>query len=117
MVVDKISDKLFKQHVLENTVTPSQDSSQFLAYIILLQKYPKLTYWSMDGYSCDALADYDKNIVWNRDEVIDWSTKEVIAKTPKCFWKCTTPEIVDIWMRVNGETHKTKREWLIGQKS
>lgn len=74
----KISDKLFKQHVLENTITPCQDSPQFLAYIILLQKYPNLTYWSMDGYSCDALADYDKNIVWNRDEVIDWSTKEVM---------------------------------------
>lgn len=114
-MVDKISDKLFKQHIPENTVTPN--SNQFLAYIILLQKYPNLTYWTIDGYDCDFLTDYEKNIVWNRDEVIDWSTKEVIAKTPKCFWKCTTAEIVDIWMRVNGETHKTKREWLSNDRS
>jgi hypothetical protein len=112
-----ISDKLFKQHILEQSLFPSQDSDQFTAYLILKYKYPKLTYWSMDGYSCDALADYDKNIVWNREDIIDWSTKEVMAKTPKCFWKCTTPEIVDIWMRVNGETHKTKREWLCKTKN
>lgn len=110
--MNKISDKLFKQHIIENTLFPQPDSNQFTAYLILQQKYPHLTYWSIDGYSCDALADYDKNIVWETDRIIDWSTKEVIGKTPKPFWDCTTPEIVDVWVRVNGETYKTKRDWL-----
>lgn len=108
----KISDALFTRHIVENTLFPQPDSNQFTAYLILSRKYPNLTYWSMDGYSCDALADYDKNIVWETDRIIDWSTKEVIGKTPKPFWDCTTPEIVDVWMRVNGETYKTKRDWL-----
>ena len=107
-----ISDKLFKQHMLEQHLFPLQDSEQFKAYLILLYKYPKLTYWSMDGYSCDALADYEKNLVWEKDNIVDWSTKEVLSKTPKTFWDCTTSEIVDVWMKVNGETYKTKKMWL-----
>ena len=69
--MNSISDKLFKQHILENTLFPQPDSNQFTAYLILKQKYPALTYWSMDGYSCDALADYDKNLVWDRESIID----------------------------------------------
>lgn len=110
--MSSMSDKLFKQHILENTLFPQPDSSQFTAYLILKQKYPALTYWSMDGYSCDALADYDKNLVWDRESIIDWSTKEVIGKTAKSFWKCSTPEIVDVWMKLNGETTKTKKDWI-----
>ena len=107
-----ISDKLFKQHILENALFPQQDSQQYIAYLTLLYKYPALTYWSMDGYSCDALADYSKGLLWERDNITDWSTKEVIYKTVKPFWECTTSEIVCEWMKANGETYKTKMDWL-----
>lgn len=108
----KISDRLFKKHILENTLLPQPDSQQFMAYIILSQKYPNLTYWSMDGYSCDALADYSIGVVWNREDVIDWKTKEVMFKTGKSFWDSTVQEIINVWTRVNGETTTTKYNWL-----
>lgn len=110
--MSKLSDKLIKQHVLQQTFTPEHDSTQFLAYILLSQKYPNLTYWSMDGYSCDALADYNKDIVWDKHSVYEWTTKKPLLTTDKRFWDCTTQEIIDVWTRVNGETTKTKREWI-----
>lgn len=110
--MERISDDLFKKHILENTILPGPDSQQFMAYIILQQKYPHLTYWSWDGYSCDALADYSKGIVWKDNEVIDWMTRQVVAHTTKSFWDCSTTEIVNTWMKFNGETTKTKMDWL-----
>lgn len=104
--------KLFKKHMMEQALLPSQDTEQFTAYLILSQKYKNLTYWSMDGYSCDALADYSIGLVWNRKDVIDWKTKEVVYKTNKSFWDCTTKEIVKVWTILNGETTTTKQSWL-----
>jgi len=107
-----ISDALFKQQIIQSVMFPEQDSEQWVAYLILKQKYHNLTYWSMDGYSCDALADYSKGTVWKDDELIDWVSRQTIAHTTKRFWDCTTEEIVNTWMQLNGETTKTKREWL-----
>ena len=109
----KITDKLFKQHILENTMLPGNDGQLWVAYIILSQKYPELTYWSWDGYSCDALADYSINLVWRDKEIIDWTTKQVIAITEKNFWETDTTSIVNTWMRMCGETTKTKMGWLL----
>lgn len=110
----KISDKLFKRHILEQNIMPSSDSHQYVAYLILSEKYHNLTYWSMDGWSCDALADYSVGLVWNRHEVVDWESKEVILTTEKSFWESTTQEIIKTWMKVNGETSTTKTSWLRG---
>lgn len=112
-----ISDALFKEHILRSVMFPEQDSEQWIAYLILKQKYPSLTYWSMDGYSCDALADYDKGLVWKDNTLIDWESKQTIEHTTKMFWDCTTEEIVNTWMQLNGETRKTKREWLNRMKT
>ena len=103
---------LLEQHVLEQTLFPSEDSEQWLAFVCLKEIYPSLTYWSYDGYYCHALADYSVNLVWLKDEIIDWSTKEVLHKTDKMFWDSSRAEICKVWLRVNGETYKTKREWL-----
>ena len=112
-----ISDALFKEHILRSVMFPEQDSEQWIAYLILKQKYPSLTYWSMDGYSCDALADYSKGIVWKDDTLIDWESKQTIEHTTKRFWDCTTEEIVNTWMQLNGETTKAKRDWLNRMKT
>ena len=99
-------------HFIESTIRSHEDKGRWLAYLILKEKYPALTYWSHDGYSCDALADYSKNLVWHDWYIVDWTTKGAIIRTENRFTSCTTPEICDVWMRVNGETEKTKNEWL-----
>ncbi len=109
---NRINSDVLKKHILESTITPGMDGQQFMAYIILSQKYPNLTYWSWDGYHCHALADYSINLVWKDKEVIDWTTKEVIATTDKNFWESDTTTIVQTWMKFNGETTKTKQDWL-----
>jgi hypothetical protein len=63
----------------------------------------------IDQYSDDPLKALQARFILT---MFPTEGTKFVAKTPKCFWKCTTPEIVDIWMRVNGETYKTKREWL-----
>lgn len=103
---------LFKRHLIEQTLFPAEDKEQWIAYLILKEKYKHITYLSHDGYSCDGLADYTKNIVWTRNEVVDWTTKEILLRAEKKFWECTSTEICTIWMRVSGETYKTKTEWL-----
>lgn len=110
--MERINDAIFKKHIIENALFPSPDSDRFVAYIILTSKYPELTYWSWDGYSCDALADYSKGLVWRDSEVIDWQTRQIVATTVKSFWDCSTEEILATWMFLNGETTKTKRDWL-----
>lgn len=107
-----ISDKLFKKHIIENLLFPAPDSEQWVAYLVLKEKYTELTYWSHDGYSCDALVDYSKGLVWRDKEIIDWETKQIIATSEKSFCKTRTEDIISTWMFFNGETTKTKRNWL-----
>lgn len=103
---------MLEYHFIESTVRSHEDKERWLAYLVLKEKYPALTYWSHDGYSCDALADYSKNLVWHDSEIVDWTTKQTISRTEKRFTSYTTSEICDVWMRANGETEKTKNEWL-----
>jgi len=103
---------LLEQHYIQQALFPDTDSEQWLAYLTLKEVYPELTYWSYDAYHCQALADYSKGIVWDRDKVIDWHTKEVLLTTDKMFWECTRAEICKVWLRVNGETFKTKLRYL-----
>ncbi len=110
--MNRLPDTILKKHIFEQMFLPEKDSNQFLAYILLRQKYPSLTYWSVDGYSCDALADYERDIIWDRCSVYEWTTKKILFTTDKQFWDCTAQEIIDVWTRVNGETTKSKREWI-----
>jgi hypothetical protein len=99
-------------HFIYQSVLPEGDKEQWLAYLILKEKYPTLTYLSYDGYSCHGLADYSKNIYWQEEDIIDWKTKKTLARPHKHFVEHTTSEICAVWMQVNGETEETKRLWL-----
>lgn len=101
-----------ERHIIEQALFPSEDCHQWLAYLILKQKYSQLTYLSFDGYSCDGLADHSKNILWQGYNIIDWTDKSIIIRTDKKFWEYSTNEICTLWMKVNGETIKTKHQWL-----
>lgn len=100
------------KHILQQAIFPDQDCHQWMAFLVLREKYKDLTYLSYDGYSCDGLADYSKNLLWQDNRILDWTDKSVILQTDKKFWEYSTNEICNIWMKVNGETTKTKREWL-----
>lgn len=101
-----------KVHVIDQALFPEQDKEQWLAYLILLERYPNLTYLSFNGYHCHGIADYNKGITWQDKLIKDHVSKEVIAVTSAAFMDMTTEEIVKSWMIVNGETEKTKQEWL-----
>lgn len=96
--------KTIIHHLIEQTLRPDQDKDQFLAYLILNEIYPSLTYLSYDGFYCHGLADYSKNLVWQDKKIIDHSTKEIILNTETYFTKCTTNDICNIWIKVNGDT-------------
>lgn len=90
---------IFERVVIHEAFSEAGDKGRFLAYMFLRTKHPNLTYWSRDGYSCDALADYTKMLVWRDDVLVDWKTKEVI-KEMKYFFECSMTEIIDIWESV-----------------
>lgn len=92
-----MTESVFEKVVLYEAFSTHTDRNQFLAFMFLKKKYPELTYWSHNGYDCDALANYTINIVWNRNEIIDWRTKEKIRTTNKSFYDCSMTEIIDIW--------------------
>lgn len=100
-----------ESHFIQQCVYPDRDSPQWLAFLVLNKKYANLTYWSMDGYHCDALADYTKDLVWRDKEIIQWSTKEKIKEVPD-FNYTNTVDIVSIWMEICGETDTTKKTWV-----
>lgn len=93
-------DEAFKKVMMWETYSPHTDRERFLAFMLLKQKYPKLTYWSHNGYDCDALADYSFQVVWDKQEIIDWETKNTFKTTEKSFFDCTMTEIVDTWVEV-----------------
>ena len=99
-------------HIIQQSIFPDADKELWTAFLVLKHRYPELTYWSWDGYHCHALADYSINLVWKEDTVLDWTTKETILTTSKKIWDYSTSEVCSIWMRVNGETEKTKRLWI-----
>lgn len=90
----------FHKVVIHESFIPGEDRDQFLAYMILCQKYPNLTYQSHDGYTCHALVDYSKDICWDGKKIFKWSTKETIRETMKDFCDYSMIEIIDIWIEV-----------------
>ena len=89
-------DTVFEQHMITEAYTPSTDSKAWVAYLVLHRRYPKLTYWSWDGYHVHALADYSRDIVWRDKEIIKWSTKEVIHIVED-FNTSSTDYITNTW--------------------
>lgn len=108
-------------HLIRQTLFPDQDKPQWMAYLILNQKYPKLTYLSMDGYHCQGIADYSegKMFYWqDRYEggILNWTDKTLIMSPEKDFCDMTTEEIVNVWLDLNGETEESKLAWLSSLK-
>lgn len=105
------------KHFVEQSVIPDGDSQQWLAYVLLQTKYPKLTYLSFDGYHCHGIADYseDKMFYWQdryKGGILNWREKIVILPLYKDFCDMSTFEIVNIWMDLCGETDETKKAFI-----
>lgn len=88
-----------------------------MAYMILYQMYPKLTYLSMDGYHCHGIADYSegKMFYWQdcyQGGILNWTDKTLIVPLEKDFCDMTTEEIVNVWTNLNGETEESKVKFL-----
>lgn len=100
----KISDEIFKKHMIDQHTRPDADSELWVAYIILLEKYPNIGYWSYDGYHAHALCDYSLNTpyVWKGNSIINWNTKEVDYLTFD-LESLTSREIIKIWNDVVNE--------------
>lgn len=107
-----MNEMLFKAHLIEQLVLPSEDSEQWVAYVVLKQRYPNLSYWSYDSWSCHALIDAKSLIIWDGTKVYNFETKEVIEITEKAFNHSTSREIIDVWTRINKETSETKQAWV-----
>lgn len=108
-------------HVMQQALLPDIDKHQWVAYMILYQLYPKLTYLSMDGYHCHGIADYSegKMFYWQdryQGGILDWTDKALIVPLEKDFCDMTTEEIVNVWTELNGETEESKMAWLSNLK-
>ena len=108
-------------HLIRQTLFPDQDKPQWMAFLILNKKYPKLTYLSMDGYHCHGIADYSegKMFYWQncyKGGILNWADKTLIMSLTKNFCDMTTEEIVNIWMDLCGETEESKLSWLNNMK-
>ena len=101
----------FALHALEQNTFPDIDKEQWMAYQTLKLKYKNITCQGHNGYHCDGIADYTLGVRWEYDEIVDLTSKEVLVHT-KPFHTLKTEDIVNTWMRVLGETEKTKRSWF-----
>lgn len=104
-------------HVIQQALFPDIDKPQWMAYLILNQLYPKLTYLSMDGYHCHGIADYSegKMFYWQdryKGGILNWTDKTLINVPLKDFCDMTTEEIVNVWLELNGETETSKINFL-----
>ena len=87
----------FHKVIVHESFIPLKDGDQFLAYMILYQKYPNIAYQSYDGYTCHALVDYSKDVCWDKKRIFKWSTKETIKETEKDFLDYSMTEVIDAW--------------------
>ena len=104
-------------HLIQQTLFPDQDKPQWLAFLILNKRYPKLTYLSMDGYHCQGIADYSegKMFYWQdryQGGILNWTNKSLFKVISKDFCDMTTEEIVNTWMELCAETEESKLSWL-----
>lgn len=90
---------ILEGHLINEAYSPSTDHEAWVAYLVLSQRYPKLTYWSFDGYHVHALADYTKDLVWRDNKVIKWSTREEL-ETIQNFYDSPTSYITNTWVQI-----------------
>lgn len=93
-----VTTELIGKHYLNEVQYSSQDSEQWLASLCLRNLYPSTTYWSMDGYHVHALVDYERNILWEGDEITTTDRSELLRGV-KNFHHCTAQEIVSEWKK------------------
>lgn len=89
-------------HLVSHSLFTDDDSEQFLSFIVLKHFYPNLTYWSWNGYSVSAFADYSKDLVWRDNQLVKWSTKEIINEMPD-FHKSNRPALTQAWVKACGD--------------
>ena len=113
--------KTLVKHFIEQTVYPDKDSQQWLAFLVLKEKYPNLTYLSYDGYHCHGLADYSVNFNWQGSRIVVWDNSytwrehmETAKQLEKDFEEYSSTGIVNIWMDLLGETEESKKAWING---
>lgn len=70
----------------------------WLAYLCLREIYPRVSYWSYDGYHVDALIDYDRGILWE-DTCVSSIDRKTRYLTVPSIYKLTTSQIITIWKR------------------
>lgn len=104
-------------HTIQQALYPDVDKPRWMAYLILYERYPKLTYLSMDGYHCHGIADYSegKMFYWQdryQGGILDWTDKTLIVPLERDFCDMTTEEIVNVWLELNGETEESKINWI-----
>ena len=105
-------------HTLSQTLKPEPDKEGWLAYMQLLVFHPNIKYTSMDGYSCDGIADYTKDASWIGKQIVKWSTwhkeRVILHESDKEFWNLSTEEIVKTWNSVVGFTEEVVNSRLEG---
>lgn len=105
-------------HTLSQTLKPEPDKEGWLAYLQLRIFHPNMTYTSMDGYSCDGIADYTKDVSWIGKQIVKWSTwhkeRVILHESDKEFWNLSTEEIVKTWNSVVGFTEEIVNTRLEG---
>lgn len=108
-------------HTLSQTIRPEPDKEGWLAYLQLRVFHPSITYTSMDGYSCDGIADYTKDASWIGKQIVKWSTWNswykdgiVLHTSEKDFWDMSTEDIVKTWNSVVGFTEEVVNTRLEG---
>lgn len=88
--------ELLGEHYFNEIVNPSFDSDRWLAYLVLKQRHPTVSYWSYDGYHVDAIVDYTLNILWE-DSSIKSADRVIVYKDVPDFFVCNTRCIVQEW--------------------
>lgn len=86
--------------MIDQHTTPDLDSEAWVAYLILLEKYPNLTYQSWDGFHCHGICDYSVTppMVWIDTRLINWETKEQFPIVD--FSGQTTRDIIKMWNKI-----------------
>lgn len=89
----------FKNHMIAEAYQASADHNAWVAYLVLLERFPNLTYWSWDGYHVHGLADYSADVVWRDNLIIRWSDKKEVAIVED-FYTASTNTITNTWVKM-----------------
>ena len=96
--------ELLGLHTVKQLLSPEKDRQQWIAFQHLRVLYPELVYTSIDGYTCDGIADYYRDLSWIHKNIYVWSTwnkdNTVIYKGDKDFWDMNSDEIFNVWISV-----------------